>query len=85
MWGLYPALINGSQGAIVQGIAFEVKSQQVATRLVEYETDACDEQDCIMQFKDGGKMLGVTFMWSYDVDDENLGEGTFNLQEWLED
>ena len=82
MWGPYPALIDGPQEAIVQGVAFEVKSQQAATRLAKYETDAYEERDCIIQFEDGEKVLGMTFMWRDDADDEDLTEGSFNLREW---
>ena len=48
MWGPYPALTDGPLDTIVQGVAFEVKSQQVVMRLAEYKTDAYMEHDCII-------------------------------------
>jgi hypothetical protein len=83
LWGPYPALIDGPPDAIVQGVAFEVKSQQVAKRLAEYETDAYEEQDCIIQFENGETVSGVTFKWRDGADDPELRQGTFSLREWL--
>ena len=83
MWGPYPALIDGPPDAIVQGVAFEVKGQQVARRLAEYETDAYEELDCIIQFENGKMVSGVTFKWRDGADDPDLREGTFSLREWL--
>jgi hypothetical protein len=82
MWGPYPALIDGPPSAIVQGVTFEVKNQQVAGRLAEYETDAYEEHPCIIRFEDGVKVSGMTFKWRDDPDDEDLREGNFNLREW---
>lgn len=81
MWGAYPALTDGPPEAIVQGVAFEVKTQQVATRLAEYETDAYEEQDCIIRFENGETVSGVTFKWRDGPDDPDLREGSFNLRE----
>jgi gamma-glutamylcyclotransferase (GGCT)/AIG2-like uncharacterized protein YtfP len=83
LWGPYSALIDGPPDAIVQGVAFEVKSQQVAKRLAEYETDAYEEQDCIIQFENGETVSGVTFKWRDGADDPELRQGTFSLREWL--
>jgi gamma-glutamylcyclotransferase (GGCT)/AIG2-like uncharacterized protein YtfP len=80
MWGPYPALTDGPPDAIVHGVAFEVKVQQVATRLAEYETDAYEEHDCIIRFDNGETVSGVTFKWC--ADDLDLREGIFNLREW---
>jgi len=82
MWGPYPALIDGPPDAIVQGVAIEVKSHWVATRLAEYETDAYEEHDCIIRFENGQTVSGVTFKWRDDADDPELREGSFNLREW---
>jgi len=82
MWGPYPALIDGPPGAIVQGVALEVQSQQAAAKLAEYETDAYEEHACIIRFEGGEKVFGMTFKWRDDPDDEDLSEGNFNLQEW---
>jgi cation transport regulator ChaC len=82
MWGPYPALIDGPTDGTVQGVAFEVKSQQVATRLAEYETDAYVEHGCIIQFENGDTLSGVTFKWADGADDPDLSEGSFNLREW---
>jgi gamma-glutamylcyclotransferase (GGCT)/AIG2-like uncharacterized protein YtfP len=83
MWGPYPALIDGPPDAIVQGVAFEVKGQQAARRLAEYETDAYEEQDCIIQFENGETVSGVTFKWRDGADDPDLRQGIFSLREWL--
>ena len=82
MWGPYPALTDGPPDAIVQGVAFEVKSRQVATRLAEYETDAYVEHDCIIRFENGDTLSGVTYKWRDGADDPDLREGSFNLREW---
>ena len=52
----------------------------MARRFAEYETDAYDEQDCIIQFENGETVSGVTFN---GADDPDLREGTFSLREWL--
>ena len=82
MWGPYPALTDGPPDAIVQGVAFEVKSQQVATRLAEYETDAYVEHDCTIRLENGDTLSGATFKWRDGPDDPDLREGSFNLREW---
>ena len=83
MWGPYPALTDGPPDAIVQGVAYEVKSQRMATRLAEYESDAYVEHDCIIRFENGDTLSGVTFKWRDGADDPDLREGSFNLEEWL--
>ena len=82
MWGPYPVLIDGPTDSTVQGVAFEVKSKQVAMRLAEYETDAYVEHDCIIRFENGDSLPGLTFKWSDSADDPDLREGNFNLREW---
>lgn len=82
MWGPYPALTDGPSDAVVQGVAFEVKTQKVAIRLAEYETDAYEEHDCIIRFENGETVSGVTFKWRDGADDPDLREGSFNLREW---
>jgi len=82
MWGPYPALVEGPTEGAVQGVAFKVDSQRVATRLAKYETDAYVEHDCIIRFESGETLLGWTFKWRGRADDPILREGSFNLREW---
>lgn len=81
MWGPYPALVEGPPDAVVYGVTYEVKSQDVAARLAYYETTAYEEHACTIYLEGGEKVSGVTFKWRGNADDENLREGVFSLQE----
>ena len=85
MWGSYPALIDAKQGSVVRGVAFEVTSKEMETRLeAEYQqTDMYRKRGTRIYFENGDPSLfGFTFMWKGSEDDPELREGSFDLREW---
>ncbi|KAJ5638533.1 hypothetical protein N7528_000923 [Penicillium herquei] len=80
MWGDYPALVPGSPGNTVQGMACEIKRITERNRLIQYETTAYKIQDCEIQL-DRGTVKGKTFVW--DGDPEALHDGIFDLKDWI--
>ena len=85
MWGPYPALIDAKQGSVVRGVAFEVTSKEMETRIEgEYDqTDVYKKLCTKIDFENGDPSLfGLTFMWKGAADDPELREGSFGLREW---
>ncbi|RFU24009.1 hypothetical protein B7463_g12329, partial [Scytalidium lignicola] len=83
LWGEYPALIDGMLNEPVYGMAFEVQSPEDVTRLENYETKKYENTGCIIQFEDGTKVAGRTFVWAGDQ--AELKEGRFDLKDWKMD
>ena len=84
MWGSYPALIDAEQGSVVRGVAFEVTSKEMETRLEEeyQQTDKYRKRGTRIYFENGDSVFGFTFMWKGAEDDPELREGSFDLREW---
>ncbi len=81
LWGPYPALI-WSQGDIVHGVVYEVKSKEEARKLQHYETNLYRMRPCFLEYEDGTKRIGHTFIWNGEQ--AELTEGTFDLKAWQE-
>lgn len=84
LWGQYPAMQDGPQGAEVKGTVYHVQSVAHAKRLAEYETNNYRAKPCLIQYTDGGepaKDFGRVFMFVGNPRD--LEEGDFDLQTWL--
>ncbi|PYI09169.1 hypothetical protein BO78DRAFT_46599 [Aspergillus sclerotiicarbonarius CBS 121057] len=81
LWGEYPALLDGHPEMPIHGVAYEIRSQTEEDRLVEYETDMYRKKGCLIEFKDGSKVPGVTFVWN--ADPGLLRDGGFDLKDWL--
>jgi gamma-glutamylcyclotransferase (GGCT)/AIG2-like uncharacterized protein YtfP len=84
LWGQYPAMQDGSQGAQVSGSVYCVQSVTHAKRLAEYETNSYKANPCRIQYTDGKEPVedfGYVFMFvgnPWDIQD-----GEFNLEKWL--
>ena len=84
LWGQYPALVDGATGEVVEGMAYNVESEQRAERLAEYETRAYRSAPCRIHFTDGGEpgnISGTTFQYAGNPLD--IAEGKFDLGFWL--
>ena len=80
LWGPYPALLNGPCGAKVEGVVFEVQSEEQVKLLQDYETKRYRKDFCQIQLRDGSIVQGMTFVWRSDV--EELREGVFDLKDF---
>lgn len=84
LWGQYPALRDGPQGAEVHGAVYHVQSTAEGKRLAEYETNSYKTKPCLIQYTDGGEPAeeyGHVFMFVGNPRD--LEEGDFDLETWL--
>ncbi|KAH8812204.1 hypothetical protein F5884DRAFT_305108 [Xylogone sp. PMI_703] len=84
LWGQYPAMVDGPQGAIVEGAAYHVGTVSGAEKLAAYETKHYEVKPCLIQYTDGQEPvddLGHTFMFAGNLHD--LDEGAFDLSTWL--
>jgi gamma-glutamylcyclotransferase (GGCT)/AIG2-like uncharacterized protein YtfP len=84
LWGQYPAMQEGPQGADVSGAVYHVQSVAQAKRLAEYETNSYRAKPCLIQYTDGkepAEDLGHVFMFVGNPRD--LQPGDFDLEKWL--
>jgi gamma-glutamylcyclotransferase (GGCT)/AIG2-like uncharacterized protein YtfP len=84
LWGQYPALVDGATGEVVEGMAYDVESEQHAEKLAAYETRAYRSAPCRIRFMDGGEpgdISGTTFQYAGNPMD--ITEGKFDLGVWL--
>jgi gamma-glutamylcyclotransferase (GGCT)/AIG2-like uncharacterized protein YtfP len=84
LWGQYPALVDGATGEVVEGMAYNVESEQHAEKLAKYETRVYRPVPCRIRFTDGGEpgdISGTTFQ--YAGNPMGITEGKFDLGVWL--
>ncbi|PWY77297.1 hypothetical protein BO94DRAFT_196357 [Aspergillus sclerotioniger CBS 115572] len=81
LWGEFPALLDGHPDTPIHGVAYEISSQEEEDRLVEYESDMYRKKGCVIEFRDGSKVPGVTFVWN--ADPRLLRDRSFDLKDWL--
>ncbi|KAL6915145.1 hypothetical protein ACHAPO_010320 [Fusarium lateritium] len=84
LWGQYPAIQDGPQGAEVSGRVYCVLSVADAKRLAEYETNSYKTEPCLIQYMDGkepSEDYGYVFMFVGNPGD--LSDGEFDLEQWL--
>ena len=84
LWGQYPALVDDSTEAVVEGMVYDVEYKKHAQRLTEYETQAYRPSPCLIRFTDGeepAEVTGTTF--KYVGNPADLNEGYFDLGLWL--
>jgi Gamma-glutamyl cyclotransferase, AIG2-like len=82
-WGQYRALVDGPQGAIVEGSAYKVRSAEDEYNLAHYETSAYRVAPCCITIIDGGhpaEVSGNTFKYAGDA--QALREGRFDRKLW---
>lgn len=86
-WGDYPALIDGEQGQIISGYAYQVQSEGKAQKLMYYETNAYKAAPVWIYFRDGDddddtttKVPGKGFI--YAGDPKALLEQRFDRKLW---
>ena len=87
MWGQYKALVTGSQGNIVEGVAYEVQSEEDEEKLAFYEMSAYEVAPCNIYLRAEGegvepeKICGNTFRYAGDA--QALREGRWDRKLWL--
>ena len=87
MWGQYKALVIGSQGDIVEGVAYEVQSEEDEEKLANYETSAYEVAPCNIYLRAKGegiepeRICGNTFIYAGDA--QALREGRWDRKLWL--
>lgn len=87
MWGQYKALVIGPQGDIIEGIAYEVQSEEDEEKLAFYETSAYEVAPCNIYLcaEEAGvepeKICGNTFKYAGDA--QALKEGRWDRKLWL--
>lgn len=87
LWGAYKALVDGPMGAVVEGVAYEVQSEEDESRLATYETNAYEMASCCINFKGYGngstpqRASGKTFR--YAGDPEALRAKRFDRKLWV--
>lgn len=82
LWGQYPALVNGPTDNKVDGMCFQVETEEHQKMLEYYETDVYRVAGIRISV-DGKLLSGKTFMWDSDL--AELVEGTWSLEEWKKD
>ena len=83
MWGPFPTLVEGPPGNIINGMAYEVQSEEDEWNLAYYETDAYKSVSCSIRPAGGGDGIsGRTFVWAHDPNHEDLSPGSFDFEEW---
>ena len=87
MWGQYKALVIGSQGDLVEGVAYEVQSEEEEGKLKFYETSAYEVAPCniYLRAEEEGiepvRVRGETFKYAGDA--QALREGRWDRKLWL--
>ncbi len=79
MWGPFPALIHKS-GESVMGVVYSVQSAEGEANLQRYESTNYAPTSCEMEFEDGTRTSGSTFLWVGDQND--LEEGEYDFEAW---
>ncbi|KAF8252439.1 hypothetical protein K440DRAFT_645968 [Wilcoxina mikolae CBS 423.85] len=79
LWGPYPALLDGPCNGVVRGVVYEVEDYKQKEKLEAYE-DEMYESVCLIEFADGRKVRGRTFLWKGNPKD--LRKGRFDLRDW---
>ena len=87
MWGQYQALVDGHTGTVVDGMAFEVESEEDERKLASYETNAYRVTPCIIRFISESQEIepeevhGKTFKYAGDA--RALKEGRWDRKLWV--
>lgn len=87
MWGQYKALVIGPQRSIIEGVAYEVQSEEDEEKLTFYETRAYEVAPCNIYLRDEGagdepeRICGNTFRYAGDA--QALREGRWDRKLWL--
>jgi len=82
-WGQYRALIDGPQGAVVEGSVYKVRSAEDQYNLAQYETRAYRVAPCCITIIDGGQPAEVNgYTFKYAGDAQALREGRFDRKLW---
>lgn len=84
LWGQYPAMQDGPQGAEVYGSVYCVQSVAHAKRLAEYETNSYAAKPCLIQYTDGKEPVeDIGYVFMFVGNPRDLEDREFDLKRWL--
>jgi Gamma-glutamyl cyclotransferase, AIG2-like len=82
-WDGRPTLVSGRSGHVVEGMAYEIQSEEDEERLLCGETRAYKTSSCWMYLSDSSPHEGVyAKTFRYAGDEEALREGRFDRKLW---
>lgn len=84
LWGQYPALIDGPDGSVLEGMVYNVRTEEDGDKLAAYETRNYKAHPVSIKYLDGKEPEredGTAFLFAGDP--EELSEGDFDLKVWL--
>jgi hypothetical protein len=74
---------DGSKGAVVDGMAFGVRSLTERERLEAYQADEYKIVECVIELDGGMVVNGKTFVWNGNR--KSLKEGSWSMRDWIMD
>ncbi|KAI9038332.1 gamma-glutamylcyclotransferase family protein [Aspergillus affinis] len=84
LWGQYPALLDSTTHATVEGMVYRVQTEEDGQKLATYETRSYRAIPCRILYTDGKEPAqehGHTFQFVGNFHD--LTDGEFDLKVWL--
>lgn len=87
LWGQYQALVDGPIGAVVEGVAYEVESEEDVEKLAYYETNAYRAAPCVISpespssEEEPQRLYGKTFVYAGDA--QALKEKKWDRKLWM--
>ncbi|CEJ61582.1 hypothetical protein PMG11_10112 [Penicillium brasilianum] len=85
LWGKYAALVSGKPFQPVDGLAYEIRLQEEWDRLRAYHSDQYDLVPILIDFLDSGEQEVEGFAFEWRGDPEELRDGSFSLEKWLQE
>lgn len=78
-------IVHGKPFQPVDGLAYEVRLREDCDLLLAYHSDHYDLDYILIDFLDTGEkeVQGFAFVWRGDL--EELRNGSFSLEEWLQE
>ena len=85
LWGKYPVLVKGKPFQPVDGLAYKIRLREDWDRLLAYHSDHYDLGYILIDFLDTGEKEVVGFAFEWKEDPEELRNGSFSLEKWLQE
>ena len=86
-WGQYQALVKGSEDSVLEGVAYEVQTEEDARKLTRYETNAYELLPCTIYLHselstmESKQISGLTFVHAGDP--QALRERKWDKRLWM--
>ncbi|GAB1199569.1 hypothetical protein APSETT444_008920 [Aspergillus pseudonomiae] len=85
LWGKYPVLVKRKPFQPVDGLAYKIRLREDWDRLLAYHSDRYDLGYILIDFLDTGENEVVGFAFEWKGDPEELRNGSFSLEKWLQE